>query len=480
LLCAFYGPLVHYDGELLATPWAGLWLTLTAWTAAARLRTPRAWHAVAYGALGALCLFTRTPLLPAWAVAGLAFLPWRSWTGAAWAGFINRVGLGLAAFAITALPFVIAVHQATGTIHLLPQTGGINLYIGNSPDPCATQNIRPGYPWEQLTMWPELNGARTPDEKNAFYLDRTRDAIREHPGVVAGNLVSKALQMVSSRELPRNTDLYTLRETSSLLSLLVWKVGPVGFPFGLALGFAVLGAMALGRAVRLPLALIGIYALGIVAIHVCDRYRLPAVPILLVVSGAGLLVVVDRIRNRGRGVAVRAVALVVAVVAFSSVAGPFCSETLNYRGELYRLLGTEALNQGHRDLAETHTREALRENPAETQALNQLGLLHAMRGELDTAEGLFREVLDLNPAMPLAWFNLARLEMNRGNLDAAAGHYEEGLRHHPGHLAARVDYARVLARLNQVDNATAQYQAVLAIRPTFPPARQGLRDLERR
>lgn len=467
VMCAFYGPLIHYDGEFLAASWAALWLTLTAWLALSFRNAPRMWKCAVYGALGALCLFTRPPLMPAWLIAAMAMVPPRPSFAALAA---NRIGLALAGFLAAALPFLVVAHQATGSWRGLPDSGPVNLYIGNSADPCATINIRPGYAWESLMVWPDLNGAHSAGARKSFYTRKTLEDIRSHPATFAGNLVAKAAQFFSSREIPRNTEVYTFREYSRLLAATVWRLGPVGFPFGIVFGLALVGLAAhRGRPVLL-VSMALVYAASIIAIHVCDRYRIPALPLLLVFAALG-------VEALWRQPSVRLAGLLAAGIALSSVAGPFCAERLNYRAELHRLIATEAYDRGRLDLAEAEAGDAIRANPRETQAINQLGLVHAQRGDLAGAEVRFREALAIDPAMPLAWFNLGKIEAGRGNLEVAVHLFEEGLQRMPGHLPARIELAGLYAQTGRGDLADAQYRRVLEIRPGYPPA---LRELKTR
>jgi 4-amino-4-deoxy-L-arabinose transferase-like glycosyltransferase len=478
LLCAFYGPLIHYDGEFLAASWAALWLTATLWVASLSARSPHWRWCVLFGVLGALCWFTRPPLIPAWLVAGWVFLPRTGSVQDRVAQAVNRAGIIVVGWVLAALPFLAAIADATGTWRLLPDTGAVNLYIGNSADPCATINIRPGYAWDSLMVWPNLHGAYTAKDQQRFYMERMREDIRAHPGIFIKNLGAKTAQFFSSREIPRNVDLLTLRDDSWVLRATTWRWGLVGFPFGLAFGLALVGLVY-----RRPLhswwmlSVLLAYAAGIIAVHVCDRYRLPVIPLILIFSASGVLGLWELIRSQARGTPLVAVGLLAGGVILTSVAGPFCSETLNYRAELYRLIATEAYQRNDLDLTERYARMAIQENSSEVQAINQLGLVHARRGEIATAEEHFNQVLEIDPTMPLAWFNLAKIHVQRGDLDQAARRYEQGLSLMPGHIQARMDAAAVYLRMSQPEQARSQYQALLAMNPHFAPAHHGLRAL---
>lgn len=470
LAAAFYGPLIHIDGELLAESWAALWLAAAALAAVRYRERPRGSLAFALGALGALMFFTRPPLVAAW-------IPLLLVAGSAWIrpAAPRRIAPSDAAllvvgFGLAAAPFVQAIASATGTARFLPVTGGINLYVGNSANPCETINIRPGYAWENLTLWPELHGARTDDEKDAFYRRQARQAIRAHPGVFARNLVAKTRQFFSSREIPRNVDVYAFRGESRLLRALVWKYRGFGFPFGLLIGLAAMGLWARRpRSFGLALAIAG-YAAAIVAVHVCDRYRLPALPLFIVLASFGILAMADAARERRFRALAAGVGTIVLLGAATSLGGPFCAETLDYRAELSRLTAITAYEQRDYPLAETYARRAVAGNPRDAQAWNQLGLLAVRRGSPAEAEEHFRRAAECDPACAQAWFNLGKAADKRGEPETAIGHYREGLRHSPAYLPAWTELGDLLWENGRRDEALACYREILRIRPGFEPA----------
>ena len=471
LAAAFYGPLIHYDGELLAEPWAALWLVAAALAAVRYRERPRGSLAFALGMLGALMLFTRPPLAAAW-------IPLLLVAGSAWirrpAGprriVLSDAALLAVGFGLAAAPFVQAIAAATGTTRLLPVTGGINFYIGNSANPCETINIRPGYAWENLTLWPELHGARTDDEKDAFYRRQAMQDIHAHPGVFARNLVAKTRQFFGSREIPRNVDIYAFRDQSFLLRALAWKYRGFGFPFGLLIGLAAIGLWARRpQSLGLALAIAG-YAAAIVAVHVCDRYRMPVVPLFIVLASFGILALSDAARKRRFRALAAGAGTIVFLGAATSLGGPFCAETMDYRAELSRLIAITAYEQRDYPLAESCARQAVAQNPQDAQAWNQLGLLAVRRGSPAEAEDHFRRATDCDPACAQAWFNLGKAAGERGEPETAIGYFREGLRHSPAYLPAWFELGDLLLENGRRDEALACYREVLRIRPGFEPA----------
>ncbi len=469
-LAAFCGPLIHSDSELLAEPWAALWLIAAVLVTLRYRDQPRGELAFALGALGALLLFTRPPLVAAWlallavAAAARGLRPRR----AAWAD----AALAAVGFAVAAGPFVRAIQIAAGETRWLPVTGGINFYVGNSARPCETINIRPGYAWENLTLWPELHGARTDAEKDAFYRQQAWQDVRANPGAALRHLGVKTRQFFSSREIPRNVDVYAFRGDSRLLRALVWKIGGFGFPFGALVGLAAIGLWARWRAASVPALALAAYAAAIVAVHVCARYRMPVVPLVVALAAAGALAWIDAARARrfGRVAALAAAAL--ALGAAASAGGPFCAETLDYRAELARLIAVTAYEQRDFAVAEIYARRAVALDPREAQAWNQLGLLAVRRGDLAAAELHFRRAIAEDPAVFPAWFNLGKAAAKRGETADAIRHFREGLRLAPAWVPAWVELGDLLRAAGEPAEAQDCYREALRFRPDYAPARQ--------
>ena len=216
------------------------------------------------------------------------------------------------------------------------------------------------------------------------------------------------------------------------------------------------------------------YALAIIAVHVCDRYRLPAIPLFIALAAGGAWTAWEAARERRFGHVAAGAATIVLLGVLASLGGRFCAETIDYRAELSRLVAITAYEQRDYPLAEACARQAVAQNPQDAQAWNQLGLLAIRRGEAAEAEDLFRRAADSDPACAQAWFNLGKAANKRGDFAAAIGHYREGLRHSPAFLPAWIDLGDLLRQTGARDDAVACYQEVLRIRPGFGPALQRL------
>jgi Flp pilus assembly protein TadD len=123
------------------------------------------------------------------------------------------------------------------------------------------------------------------------------------------------------------------------------------------------------------------------------------------------------------------------------VSGRFDADTdkPDYYAEGVSLLREEKYHE-----ALTSFRLALRESPADTDVLLQMGVVYTKIGTTDEAMRVYRRVLELKPHASGAHYGLAFLLLGRGNRDDAIMHLRAFLARPPRESGAErhVDHAR--------------------------------------
>jgi Flp pilus assembly protein TadD len=106
--------------------------------------------------------------------------------------------------------------------------------------------------------------------------------------------------------------------------------------------------------------------------------------------------------------------------------------------------GTDLLRQEKFHEALTSFRLALRENPNDTDVLQQIAVTYTHIGMTDEAVRTYRRVLELRPHASGAHYGLAFLLLQRGAVDEAVAHLRAFLAHPPRLADARrhIDHAR--------------------------------------
>ncbi|HEX6068651.1 MAG TPA: tetratricopeptide repeat protein [Longimicrobiaceae bacterium] len=134
------------------------------------------------------------------------------------------------------------------------------------------------------------------------------------------------------------------------------------------------------------------------------------------------------------------------------------SRETDYYGE-----GTDLLRQEKYHEALTSFRLALREDPSDTDVLQQIAVTYTHIGMTDEAVRTYRRVLDMKPHASGAHYGLAFLLLQRGSVDDGIAHLRAFLAH-PPHIAEatrHIEHAR--AKLAEL---TGEVDEVL---PEMPP-----------
>jgi len=203
---------------------------------------------------------------------------------------------GLRRLPLFALPIaaVWAVNAVSGDpLDVVSSQGGINFYIGNSPDsdgytafaPMRVPPREPGAAYSDnvhdaaVLLAPEGLSASA---VSSWWSARTLRGIADDPAAWLGLMARKLLYLFSPVEIPGNYDMYYCRRFSPPLRLLLTPP-PVAFP-GLLLFLLLPGALLAGKPsgaeARLLLWSL-LLAAGTLAFFVTSRLRLPCVPFLV-------------------------------------------------------------------------------------------------------------------------------------------------------------------------------------------------------
>jgi len=409
LIVALYGPLIFFEAELLATGWAAFWsvLLIMLLLKAAKPQSKRLLYLLA-GLCAGLAVVTRASFIPFVAASGL-WLIWRVWRGAAG----HKAAMAKTALFVCAAAIIPAIVGGIcfierGSFSFLPEAGPVNLYLGNNPNAEQTVMLRPGRQWQQILVLPHLHGVEDEADHPAFFIRQFLDYVKTEPGDYLKGLLRKTVQFTSSREIPRNFDVYLNRKFSSLLSVLTFKAGKFGFPFGLLLPFAIVGLIFNIRRIPTPVFLFLIlYPLSIILVFVCARYRAPVIPILALPAALGIQKTVELLYQRRFAALCLVVSAVIVIAAASSLAGPFGPEKFNYEAEMYYLIAYPHCKAGDIEEADKLLARAieLKEDYADAYILR--GTMYGDADRPELAVRYLSKAVELAPDFYLGRYRLA-------------------------------------------------------------------------
>jgi tetratricopeptide (TPR) repeat protein len=129
--------------------------------------------------------------------------------------------------------------------------------------------------------------------------------------------------------------------------------------------------------------------------------------------------------------------------------------------------------------SETLFRRALRVDPQNWVAHNNLGLLWLGEGNMGEALKHLRASLDIAPNNEEARYHLAAALEQQGRLQSAITEYERLLVTNPDHPFAHNNLGSLLARLGRYDEAIVHFEAAVRFMPDHPQVRANLEEARR-
>ncbi len=468
LITAVYGPLIFYEAELLATGWATFWsvATILLFLRAANSRS-LGWCA-ALGVCGALAVLTRPTFLPF----GVIGCVWLGLTlrrgGLTGRKLLPRLGAIVGGYVVVTLPVALQNWSHTGHFGIMPANGGINVYMGNNLDSARTEATRPWREYEELRDLPNQHGIGDDQYDGSQYFYReTMSYVLHHPLHFAGGVVRKTIQFLTTREIPSYEDIYLQRRWSGVLTILAWRIGKFGFPFGVLLPAAVVGLVFTWRRIPFPMMLfLVLYPASVILAHVTGRYRIPIIPVAAVVAAAGGLAALERARAGGWRRVLPAASIALGVALACSWAGPFRMETVTSEADMHMSLGEYYRKRSAPpEQVLPHYQEALRLNPDFLEAHTQMGHILLEQRRVEESLAHYREVRRIAPDFVGGHDNLVRALGKAGQTDEALAQWSEWADAHPDSAHARCGLAGALSTAGRPGEAVTEYRRALAIEP---------------
>ncbi len=504
---AAYPLAIYFDGELLIASLLvflvliGLWLLVRCHDLDSRWYLPGLVFGLA--ALARPNVLAFLAVLPVW-----LYLEYRrrAWVRLAWIW-------SAAAFVI--LPVTLRNYAVSRTFVPIAWQAGTNFYIGNNPSSDGVTAILPG---TRGTWWGGYNDVKLTAERalgrplkgaevDRYWLSQGFRFWRERPGKALALFGRKLFLWLSGFEVSNNRDLYFFKRYT-LLNLMLFNLPLLKFPFGVVMPLALVGVWLARRVWRrlMPLYLFaGSISLSFIAFFVADRFRMPIIPIAIILASyAGF----ELFRNKGRRLIF---ALAILLTAFlllnSNIAGAgrhapnaqshFAAAVgLHEQGQhdaaltelsqalrddsatnILSLEATIRLSRQETRLAEAAARAAARLHPNQADALSLLGNFLAETGRLDSAETLFRQALVLDRYSIQAWNSLGNIAMTRRDFATARACYEQALSINPTFPVALFHLGLIDYFEGDRAEAHARWREVLKLDPKHERARAALEQL---
>jgi len=433
LIAASYGMLLYFEGELLLDSFLVFFDLLLILLLLKAREAPKFSRWFVCGIVLGFCAITRPnilffiPFVWLW-----IFLVFKQRTA------FKKILIYSASFLLGSVliisPVTLRNLLAGGDLVLIASQGGINFYIGNNENADGMSAIFYKEHWEyrdfQLVAEKETGRSMKPSEISNFYYRKGIAFLLENPSR-AFKLLAKKLYLFWNRfEISNNQDIYFFRRYSSLIRALpigFWFIGPLGLA-GMILSMLTLKRRKKVRSnkivnqkkkISLPILFVFSYMVTVVMFFVPARFRLPAIPFLIIFSGFSLVWIAERVIKKD----VSAVRLFLLVLfpfmiltnsnAYHLGFGDFSSAQAHFG------LGNVYLKKGELDLALKEFDSVLVLNPRWNRAHLNRGMVFFRKGEYDKAEKEFLAELQLNPDEEIAYNNLSSVYLRQGFHDKA-------------------------------------------------------------
>lgn len=502
LLASTYWPFLVFGIQPLAT-------TLVVFLVAALLAWMSRPGALTTGALmGAGLLLALLGATRANALLLLPVVAWLAVLRSAEGGHsLRRTLLPLAAgLGVGLAPFLVHNLITQGTP--LPFEGAWSLHMGNNPAADGTPYARQGLDWQRLESIGFRDGWNTPPaRRGSIYLQESIHFWTTRPTEALQLTWTKLRLFWHAYEVPVSIDLDWYARNTVLGRML-----PI--TFGLLAPLALLG-MVFNRQHwrRLLLVYGGVVAflLSGLLFTVCARYRLPAVPFLLLFAADALHRLVGMVQSREpRSLIAPAAILLVAAVIVHTGVDP--ARVNHLRPDW--LQGDILLRNGQLEQARAAFARALERDPLDADVLNSVAATDERLGRTAAAEAGYRKALKVAPDHSRAAVNLARLLgrtgrgaeamavvdgalatdprprmqhealLCRGTLRLRAG--DMSLAYDDMHAAlaimdgaqARYNLANVCHQLDRIEEELEHLERAVTLQPSFGLAHQNLGSLQ--
>jgi len=309
-----------------------------------------------------------------------------------------------AGFAAGAALFLLppTIHNVRNAGAFVPVTahGGINFYIGNRPGTIGVYEPPEGMRGEMRGLLEdalaeaerETGREMTDAEASDYYMDKTLEGIKRDPLgwiVLLGRKFVLFWNKIEVHDLP---EVLYFQDSVPLFK-------PPFLPFSVIASLGLAGFIVLLRSGR-NRSIVCLYLctaqLSILLFYINSRYRLPVVPVVILLAAYFIVWVARELSRRRMESA--GIMTAVAVAAFFLVSNRTVVQP--NRGSVYIFLGTYYMNSGEVEKAAEAFATAYRIDPDRDTSMINYARVLMMQGRYEEAAGIYARAYTVNPRYP--------------------------------------------------------------------------------
>jgi Tfp pilus assembly protein PilF len=466
---ACFQPALGYSIILMPTSWLVFVFWFVVWQIVQRPQVPALPTLLLLGglmgftAMGIATILFLVPLLLA-----ALFLRWNGSSARRVAG----TGMIMAGVFFGASPAWIHNYFIARDPVFLSAHSGVNFWIGNNPVATGYPKFPPGLHAGQEAMLKDsitsaekaLGRPLKRSEVSVYWSEKARAWIRAHPWDFVRLLGTKLRNFWSAFSYDDISVITALRDQSIILPGLGFGlVAALGLPGLLLACWKIPSSRWIAAAVLLHMA-------SLLTVFVTERYRLAAVPGLLLFAAFGLSELWRNIATERYRLAGFFLLLLFCSTAFVSM--PQKDPTL-WALDTYNS-GLQALDAQQVELARQKLDLAYAYSPDNAEINFAEGNLHLALGEADTAKSYYFSALRLDPEHVGAYNNLGVLALQESRWELASRFFRHALKHAPNN--AKIYFLLAQAELKSGERAAARRSIERAVE--LDPGRSEFRALQ--
>jgi tetratricopeptide (TPR) repeat protein len=355
----------------------------------------------------------------------------------------------------------------------LPTTfqGGVNFYIGNNPQ--ANGTYQPLSPGKQVPFYErtepirlaekEMGRTLEPYEVSNFWLRKSFDWAKKNPADFLKLQAKKIRMFWSWYEWPDAIDYYYVKQTSAIYRLPLFGFGSISL-------LALIGLWFVRRRLRafLPILLfVVMWVASTVVFFLFSRYRLPAVPGLILIGAVAVGSVFSSWnQNRRQSLIVMVLVAVVLIVPLfvSQLVFEPKHDLMSYN------LALVYEKMGETSLAVQNYKNAFAINPNDFLSCINIGNLAANEKRWDEALEWYKKAEAIEPGAEGIHANIGGVYVAQGKYDEAEKAFDRALEINAENIEALHNKAILLALKKQFREASEINKKVLELAPDWPPA----------
>lgn len=405
------------------------------------------------------------------------FLTWAWFTFSGNKKLLNCASM-IAGIFLSVSPATLHNYLTTGDFILSTTQAGQNFYIGNHPD----NNTGTYRPPKFLRATPEfeetdfkaraefITGKKmSPKEVSSFWTRETINIILSDPQRFAKHLWFKIRLFLNKYEVPDNHS-YSFFQAyySSILNWNILDFRIIG-PLGLAgLVFSLFGKTENKSGKFLPLFFL-VYMGSIVPFYVFSRYRIPVVPVLILLSAFFIVLIARRIREKKY--METTLGLFIAIFFWAFVNADIKKDDFSPQ---FGNIGYSYMAQGKMEEALLNYQKAIEIDPGYAEPYYFTGRIFAEMGDLKQAEKNFKKSVTIEPGLYVGYSGLGIISALLGKTAEAEFYLKKAIDLKPYSADAHNNLGVLYQRLGKEASARIEFKKALSLKPDSKAVPQNL------